>query len=165
MRGRAMSPVIREHCRPGGWRGRQHPHTPSDIWPRDCLVQWGPAIAAGPAFFEAFPSSGENGGFFRGEGETIAAAEAAALEKFKRAQACDAHRWARGSYVNGAGICRRCGAFRSGAFRPVVKLGEWRRPVSRYVAEMIKENPRACLRKSVLRFRHFGTMEARMRAS
>lgn len=103
-------------------------------WPEDCLVQWGghgvvlseaPGKSYGTAFFEAFPKSG---GFIRGEGPTIAEAEAQALEKFHRESACT-HLWGRDRWTNGGAICRKCKAFQT-VFAPIVKLGSWRDPLT-----------------------------------
>ncbi len=77
------------------------------------------------AFFEAFPSEG---GFFRGEGETLVAAEADCLEKYRRFTACD-HLWGRGTYTNGGAICRRCRAFMT-RFHPIPRLGKHLDPIS-----------------------------------
>ena len=110
-------------------------HVPDAGWPDDCMVQWGDRglvlKAAGggynTAFFEAFP---KGHGFIRGEGETIAAAEAAALVQFRKEAAC-VHGWSRRSYTNGGGFCRNCGAFMT-VFQPIVILGDWRRPLSSF---------------------------------
>ncbi len=117
-------PVIAEHCRPDGWRGRVSPHTIACAWPDDCYVQWGGSgIVLGKsgvrstAFFEAFPSSPKT--FIRGEGTTVAEAEAAAHAKLLRYTACLSHTFIRGGYVNGAGICAHCGMFHAEAFDPL----------------------------------------------
>ncbi|MCE6958255.1 hypothetical protein LAZ40_04195 [Cereibacter sphaeroides] len=111
------------------WKDKEH--VPSEEWPDDCGVQWGgsglvigqePGSSRITAFFEAFPAKG---GFFRGEGATIADAEAQALRKFRRKQACVSHAWARDKWTNGGAICRKCGAFEV-AMHPVVRLGAWR---------------------------------------
>ena len=112
---------------------RSEGHTPSDDWPEDCHVQWGGSGivlkgdggAYGTAFFEAFPAGG---GFFRGEGADLAAAEADCLAKYERFTRCD-HLWGRGKYTNGGAICRRCGSFMT-RFRPVTRLGSWRDPIT-----------------------------------
>lgn len=112
---------------------RSEGHTPSEDWPADCRVQWGGSGlvlkgeggAYGTAFFEAFPAEG---GFFRGEGETLMAAETDCLEKYLRFTACD-HLWGRGSYTNGGAICRRCRAFMT-RFHPIPRLGSWRDPIT-----------------------------------
>ena len=122
-------PIIASHNR----TYRSEGHVPSDRWPEDCRVQWGGSGivlrreggAYGTAFFEAFPSGG---GFFRGEGPDLAAAEADCLAKYERFTRCD-HLWGRGRYTNGGGVCRRCGAFMT-RFRPIPRLGAFRDPLS-----------------------------------
>ena len=122
-------PIIASHNRT--WRPEGH--VPSPNWPEDCHVQWGGSglvlkkdgDAYATAFFEAFPVGG---GFFRGEGASIAAAEADCLEKYDRFSRC-AHIWGRGRYTNGGAICRRCGAFMT-RFRPIPRLGAFRDPIS-----------------------------------
>lgn len=112
---------------------RSEGHTPSRDWPEDCKVQWGGSGlvikqdggAYGTAFFEAFPAQG---GFFRGEGEDLATAEADCLEKYLRFTRCD-HLWGRGKYTNGGAICRRCGAFMT-RFHPIPRLGSFRDPIT-----------------------------------
>ncbi|MBI1682336.1 hypothetical protein [Caulobacter hibisci] len=100
-------------------------------WPDDCMVQWGHGIIPSTPFFEAFPA----GTFIRGEGETIEAAERQAFAKWEADRNCD-HRWGRArsagnTYTNGAGWCRRCGAFRSSMFAPVVTFGAHRKPLGK----------------------------------
>jgi hypothetical protein len=122
-------PIIASHNR----TYRSEGHVPSVNWPEDCHVQWGGSGlvlkadggAYGTAFFEAFPPEG---GFFRGEEESIAEAEADCLAKYERFTRCD-HLWGRGRYTNGGGICRRCGAFMT-RFRPIPRLGAFRDPLS-----------------------------------
>lgn len=111
------------------WKDKDH--VPSSAWPEDCLVQWGSKGlvfgkdgARTTAFFEAFPQDG----FFRGEGETIAAAEEQALLKYRRAVGCPGHQWSRKGYTNRGAFCRLCGKFDT-AFRPIVHLGGFRQPV------------------------------------
>jgi len=122
-------PIIASHNR----TYRSEGHVPSEGWPEDCHVQWGGSGlvlkrdggAYGTAFFEAFPAEG---GFFRGEGADIAAAEADCLRKYDRFTRCQ-HLWGRGTYTNGGAICRRCGAFMT-RFRPIPRLGAFRDPIS-----------------------------------
>lgn len=122
-------PIIASHNR----TYRSEGHTPSEDWPEDCHVQWGGSGlvlqedggAYGTAFFEAFPAGG---GFFRGEGTDLAAAEADCLAKYERFTRCD-HLWGRGRYTNGGAICRRCGSFMT-RFRPITRLGSWRDPIT-----------------------------------
>ena len=128
--------------------------TPGRDWPVTCQVQWGDRgvvlkRAGGgyrTAFFEAFP---KEGGFFRGEGTTVAEAEGACFEKWQRYARCD-HQWGRGfhvetrgvetrrgvtrprlrgrtKYTNGGAICTRCKAFAT-VFHPITRLGAWRDP-------------------------------------
>ncbi|MCW3783029.1 hypothetical protein [Defluviimonas salinarum] len=126
-------PKVADHHR---WKDKDH--VPSNAWPEDCYVQWGSRGAVlrregggyRTAFFEAFPKAG---GFIRGEGETIAAAEEKAFATFRRESAC-AHAWSRKDYTNGGTICRTCGAFRT-TMKPVVKLGHTRRPLEAWEIE------------------------------
>ncbi|AOG02875.1 hypothetical protein [Bosea sp. RAC05] len=117
-------PIIARHHAQDAWR-------PLQAWPADCAVQWGGhGIVLGKApyrtaFFEAFPAPG---GFIRGEGATIEAAELDAYARFEKESACD-HRWGRRGYLNGGAKCIRCGAF-AVKFQSVEPLGQWRRPIS-----------------------------------
>jgi hypothetical protein len=104
-------------------------YTPACAWPDDCMVQWGHGIIPAVPFFEAFPP----GTFIRGEGETIAEAERKAFAQYQSEALCN-HVWGRhherrGTYINGAAWCRKCGAFRGKMFREVVILGHWRKPL------------------------------------
>lgn len=110
-------------------------YEPRHPWPDDCTVQWGHGIAPATPFFEAFVP----GTFLRGEGATIAEAENRAFQRYRFEQGCE-HRWGRKRpggqmYVNGAGWCQRCCAFRSEMFKPIVELGAHRRPLSRMEAD------------------------------
>jgi hypothetical protein len=69
------------------------------------------------AFLEAFPKHPAT--FIRGEGKTIAEADASAWRQFQRFAACPKHKFWRKGYTNGAGFCRCCGLFKSKAFRPI----------------------------------------------
>lgn len=116
-------PIVAQHH---AWKDSEH--IPRADWPEDCYVQWGgsgvviskaPGASYKTAFFEAFP---KNAGFIRGEGATIAEAEAAAFKRYVRESACQ-HQWGRRGYTNGGAICARCGAFQS-VFNPIIKLGK-----------------------------------------
>lgn len=148
-------------------------YSPACAWPEDTYVQWGgQGVVLGPkpyrtAFFEAFPTDKENvGGFIRGEGASIAEAEAAAFVKFERQSGCD-HLWGREHYTNGGQLCRRCRAFRSGFLPPVVCLGHMRRPVERYELSLCgvdpedpKSTPRTRYGRQIqIRARLFGIQE------
>ncbi len=117
-------PIIARHHANDAWR-------PLQAWPADCAVQWGGhGIVLGKApyrtaFFEAFPGPG---GFIRGEGATIEAAEHDAFARFLKESSCD-HHWGRRGYLNGGAKCIRCGAF-AVKFKSVEPLGQWRRPIS-----------------------------------
>lgn len=118
-------------------------YTPTCAWPEDCTVQWGHGIIPAVPFFEAFPP----GTFIRGEGADIAQAEQSAFAQYQRDLACD-HQWGRQHpgprgtlYTNGAGWCRKCGAFRGKMFKPIVELGGWRKPLSRSEFWVIEEEP------------------------
>ncbi len=125
---------IAEHHKPGHWLAKETAYVPSRPWPEQCYVQWGSSGLVfsakgnyGTAFFEAFP--GDNaGGFIRGEGGTVAEAEAAAYAKYEREAECR-HLWGREDYRNGGALCRRCRAFKM-VFREVVELGHMRKPLS-----------------------------------
>ena len=135
---------VAEHCKPGGWK--QEGHTPVCDWPDDYYVQWGsgglviskkPSGSYTTAFFEAFaPSGSDDGGFIRGEGETIEAAERAAFAQWEKEYTCQ-HRWGRRGYTNGGGICCNCGAFKSGVFPEIGELGDAFKPLDREDIEMI----------------------------
>lgn len=124
-----MPRIARQH-RADHPLGPKDPYSPGCDWRDDTTVQWGArgvVLGKAPyqtAFFEAFPAAG---GFIRGEGATIAEAEANAFAQWRREQACR-HAWGRRGYTNGGAKCRHCGAFRGRVFRPIPKLGAWRRP-------------------------------------
>jgi len=111
---------------------------PRRAWPEDCTVQWGHGIIPATPFFEAFIP----GTFIRGEGETIADAEDRAFERYESEKTC-VHLWGRQRpggqlYTNGAGWCRKCGAFRSEMFPVIVKLGAHRRPLRRMEVDHLR---------------------------
>lgn len=117
-------------------------YTPTCAWPDNCTVQWGHGIVPAVPFFEAFIP----GTFIRGEGEDIAAAERKAFEQYQSEFSCD-HHWSRcrvyangteSLYHNGAGFCRKCGAFRGSMFRPIVILGDMRKPLSRWESDWLE---------------------------
>lgn len=121
-------------------------YTPTCAWPENCTVQWGHGLVPAVPFFEAFMP----GTFIRGEGEDIAAAEQKAFDQYSREFHCQ-HQWGRlrpgprGTvYTNGAGWCRKCGAFRGSMFSQVVILGHMRKPLSRWEADWLEalEGPR-----------------------
>lgn len=123
------------------WKDKEH--IPLSSWPDDCMVQWGgqgvvlsqkPGGNYRTAFFEAFP---KKGGFIRGEGKTIEEAEADAFGQYRKISACD-HAWSRKSYTNGGGICRTCGGFMT-VFKPIVKLGEFAKPLSPSALDMVAD--------------------------
>lgn len=158
-------PIIAAHH---AWKDPDH--QPDPAWPATCMVQWGGAgivLSSKPggsritAFFEAFP---EEGGFIRGEGKTIAEAEAKALARYRKEVDC-AHSWSRSGYTNGGGVCRHCKAFRL-VFVPIVTLGTWKEPLSASMLDLIAEghmrpdpaDPAATLRarKAWLKARRMG---------
>jgi hypothetical protein len=121
--------IIADHHKPGhpmnfGWEPE---YSPVKAWPADCFVQWGSSgvvLSRNPnkesyrtAFFEAFPNDPPT--FIRGEGATVAAAEVAAFAKWEKYLSCLGHEFERRDYRNGAGFCKHCGLFRSGAFEPL----------------------------------------------
>lgn len=138
--------IIAEHLRKNSPRNDLHDalglyveYTPVCPWPEDCTVQWGNGLSPANPFFEAFIP----GTFIRGDGETLEEAERRAFAKYEREQGCN-HLWGRqsnnrnGLYLNGAGWCRRCNAFRSEMFPPVVQLGHHRRPLNRSEAHLLE---------------------------
>ena len=68
------------------------------------------------AFVEAFPPESSGGGFFRGEGSSIAEAETAAWNKWQVSINCPGHEWETRGYTNGAGFCIHCKKFESKVF-------------------------------------------------
>jgi hypothetical protein len=95
-------------------------------WPDTIdLVQGGrsglvirPASSGGnytTAFVEVFSPEG---GFIRGEGETVAEAETAAWKKYNARAACTNHEYEARNYKNGAGFCKHCNKFASKVFTP-----------------------------------------------
>jgi hypothetical protein len=113
-------------------------YVPACPWPDDCMVQWGHGIIPANPFFEAFPP----GTFIRGDGDTIEQAERKAFAQYEREFLC-AHAWGRhherrGTYLNGAAWCRKCGAFRGKMFREVVILGHWRKPLARMEVDWLE---------------------------
>ena len=119
--------ILAEQHQPGSWKNllESEAHTVACAWPDDCVVQWGSnGIVFSrkdgnhykTAFFEAFPHNPAT--FIRGEGATIAEAEASAFRKFERYQACSSHEFEKRGYRNGAGFCKHCDLFESKAFEP-----------------------------------------------
>ncbi|WP_156251007.1 hypothetical protein [Pseudactinotalea terrae] len=66
------------------------------------------------AFVEVAPTDPQT--FIRGEGATLVEAEQAAWEQAQRTLACPGHEFETRGYTNGAGFCRHCNMFASGAF-------------------------------------------------
>lgn len=118
-------PKIAAQHQPGHWANKlAAPYTPTAAWPEDCLVQWGEGgivfSANGTyrtAFFEAFPANPDT--FIRGEGASVADAEAAAYAKLQKHQACPGHDFERRHWRSGAGACRHCGLFNGSVFEPL----------------------------------------------
>lgn len=70
------------------------------------------------AFFEAFNADQNAGGFIRGEGATVFAAEGKAWDQQQRFSACEhTDGFERRGYKNGAGFCVSCGMFKSHVFK------------------------------------------------
>jgi hypothetical protein len=127
-------PIIAKHHK---YKDADHIDRLRNDWPDDCYVQWGKGIVLGgkdgvrgTAFFEAFP---KNGGFIRGEGNTICDAENSAFQKFEKSSGCQ-HHWSRRDYTNGGCICVRCGVFQV-VMKPITKLGSWRDPIDSFDIE------------------------------
>lgn len=132
-------PRIAAHCQPGSVRGNAH--TLECQWPDTVYVQWGghgivinDTGGYETAFFEAFP---DGGGFIRGEGKTIGEAERKAFAQYQKEAACQ-HVWGRRTYLNGGGICLKCKGFGTNKFQPIMRLGEWRKPLSRLENELLE---------------------------
>jgi hypothetical protein len=89
-------------------------------WPADVYVQGGKAGLVvrrdGDAYTTAFVEVAHGGMFIRGEGDTIAAAEANAWAQYDAQRACGEHDWETRGYTNGAGFCRRCKVFNAHVF-------------------------------------------------
>lgn len=165
-------PIIANHHRPAHPFPSDPEYSPQQAWADDTYVQWGShgvvlsENSYETAFFEAFPKKGS---FIRGEGSDIAAAEADAFAQWQRESACD-HVWGRRSYTNGGGKCSKCKGWKSGAFRPIVRLGDWRRPfeeweLSSIISGWLRGTPTAARnpdemqrsrRREWLRARHHG---------
>lgn len=146
-------------------------------WPDDCGVQAGDeglvldrSAENGhytTAFFEAFPTCNGISTFIRGEGATVAEAEAQAFVKYEKYNACT-HEvgFDRRSYTNGAGFCKGCGMFASEIFEPTTKCiicdtptnystdrhGHWYCEAHR---ELIKEEDKSEMQKSLERSRAY----------
>jgi len=123
-----------------------HPWRPVLDWSEEVYLQWGGSglvleknSSRVTAFVEAFPTDGSSG-FIRGEGSNLEEAEAQAFEMWRRQKGCfeaGGHAWGRVRkrergvvpYTNGGCFCRRCGSF-STAMPPIVKLGDYRAPLS-----------------------------------
>jgi len=88
-------------------------YTCQNSWPDNCFVQCGDfSVPSRNAFFEAFPRTPDT--FLRGEGRTIAEAEASCWKKYQRILACKAdhenpENFDRRNYKNGLGFCKTCG--------------------------------------------------------
>lgn len=121
---------------------RMSPRSKSDSWQPLCqwppmtYVQWGRSglvlSSKGnyqTAFFEAFVENDPDVDFIRGEGETLVAAEEQAWRRYLKAKECE-HRWGRRGYLNGVGVCLRCGYSKSSVFGTIKDLGAWRAPLS-----------------------------------
>lgn len=102
-------------------------------WPQDMYLQGGKrGLVVGrkgsyrTAFVEAFPP----GTFLRGEGETVAEAEAACWAKYEKHIACDGSGehgpYEPRQYENGGGFCVKCGAWFSKVCEPSMeyRIGE-----------------------------------------
>jgi hypothetical protein len=136
--------IIADHHKPGHWLPTDTDYKPTCAWPEKCIVQWGSSgVVASEsgcyrtAFFEAFPGN-EAGGYIRGEGATIAEAEADAFSKYSREIGCN-HRWGRKGYLNGGAFCYHCGAFKK-MFKEVHILGDWRKPITKMEDEFLDMN-------------------------
>lgn len=109
---------------------------PVSPWPHRTYVQWGGSGIVlsrngnyGTAFFEAFIDDDPDADFIRGEGEDVAAAEANAWARYRKAKECR-HIWGRRGYMNGVGVCVRCRHMKSNVFSPIAMIDDWRKPLS-----------------------------------
>lgn len=95
-------------------------HAAQHPWPEDMFLQGGTRgiVFASDgnyrtAFVEAFPRDPDT--FLRGEGTTVAEAEADCWAKYQTLTACPAHPnhgpFEAREYTNGAGFCTRCGTW------------------------------------------------------
>lgn len=102
-------------------------------WPQDMYLQGGKrGLVVGSkgsyrtAFVEAFPP----GTFLRGEGESVAEAEAACWAKYEKHMRCDGSGehgpYEPRRYENGSGFCVKCGAWFSKVCQPSMeyRIGE-----------------------------------------
>lgn len=103
-------------------------YTPHNSWEDQDYIQWGESMCGGPAFVEVFLS---NGIMIRGEGDTISEAEDIAFSKALKRRHCD-HHWRR-KFTNPAGnptgVCVKCGATNTRAYKTLTKLGAFRDPL------------------------------------
>lgn len=74
--------------------------------------------ASGTSYRTAFVEAFLDDSFYRGEGDSIEAAEAACWDKYVRTTACSGHEWEARGYKNGAGFCKHCNKFESKRFTP-----------------------------------------------
>lgn len=110
-------------------------------WPAGTYVQGGKSGTVfkreGGSYRTAFVEAmlpdqpdGDRGPFIRGEGDTLAEAEAAAYAKWQRTDACPGHEYETRGYRNGAGLCKHCDRFATGVFdvkvvgHPCAECGE-----------------------------------------
>lgn len=141
---------IAAHHKPGHPLQKDGDYVLQQAWPDDCYVQWGGGGVVfskegnyRTAFFEAFPGD-NSGGFIRGEGATIADAEAAAFKRWQTEVGC-VHVWGRRGYTNGGAFCTKCKAFKT-VFEPIVELGAWKARLSTTELVMIRDGMlRRCL--------------------
>lgn len=99
-------------------------------WPEETFLQGGKSglvlrrTERGGSYTTAFVEAGLPGQntFIRGEGETLAEAEADAWDKYQRWLNCDGSGqhgpWEARGYENGSGFCLRCGAWGSKVLKP-----------------------------------------------
>lgn len=104
-------------------------YDPKHQWGETCFLQWGgDGLVIGKdatrrtAFFEAFPENPDT--FIRGEGKTVEEAEHDAWADWQRILSCKGHELETRGYKNGAGFCKHCGLFQSGAFEADLRRDE-----------------------------------------
>jgi hypothetical protein len=104
-------------------------YVPRHPWEKQDYIQWGESLSGGPAFVEVFLS---NGIMIRGEAKTISEAEDIAFSKALKRRHCE-HHWRR-KFTNPAGnptgICLKCGATSTHAYKTLTKLGGFRDPLN-----------------------------------
>jgi hypothetical protein len=118
-------------------------------WPEDMFIQGGTRFYSGgerhdECFVEAFPP----GTFMRGEGSTVAEAEAKVWAKYQHMLACEAAPehgpFEARHYTNGSGFCTTCGTWFSKVLPVTTTPEQERESVERFL-KMLGDNAPAAL--------------------